>query len=68
VLTVLLTMYPKATEEIAAPVAATLGVYTHASGSAQRDAVNPLEEQLFLNIPTLESCGIIAKTERQLVQ
>jgi integrase len=28
-------------------VATTLEVYTHASGSAQRDAVNLLEEQLF---------------------
>ena len=30
-------------------MATTLDIYTHASGSAQRDAVNLLEEQLFPN-------------------
>jgi hypothetical protein len=40
----------------------------HASGSAQRDAVNLLEGQLFPNVPKLESCESIAKTESQLVQ
>ena len=29
----------------------TLEVYTHASGSAQRHAVNQLEDQLFPNVP-----------------
>jgi hypothetical protein len=51
-----------------AGMATTLEVYTHASGSAQRDAVNLLEEQLFPNVPKLESCGSIAETESQLVQ
>ena len=49
-------------------MATTLEIYTHASGSAQRDAVNLLEEQLFPNVPKLESCGSIAETESQLVQ
>jgi hypothetical protein len=30
--------------------------------------VNLLEEQLLPNVPKLESCGIIAETESQLVQ
>jgi len=38
------------------------------SGSAQRDAVNLLEEQLFPNVPKLESCRSIAEKESQLVQ
>ena len=42
-------------------MATTLEIYTHASGSAQRDAVNLLEEQLFPNVPKLESCGSIAE-------
>jgi hypothetical protein len=46
----------------------TLEFYTQAAGSAQRDAVNLLEEQLFPNVPKLESCGSIAETESQLVQ
>jgi integrase len=49
-------------------MATTLEIYTHASGSAQRDAVNLLEEQLFPNVPKLESCGNIAEKESQLVQ
>jgi len=49
-------------------MATTLEIYTHASGSAQRDAVNLLEEQLFPNVPKLESCGSIAEKESQLVQ
>jgi integrase len=49
-------------------MATTLEIYTHASGSAQRDAVNPLEEQLFPNVPKLESCRSIAEKESQLVQ
>jgi len=49
-------------------MATTLEIYTHASGSAQRDAVNLLEEQLFPNVPKLESCGNTAEKESQLVQ
>jgi integrase len=49
-------------------MATTLDIYTHASGSAQRDAVNLLEGQLFPNVPKLETCGNIAETESQLVQ
>jgi hypothetical protein len=49
-------------------MATTLDIYTHASGSAQRDAVNLLEGQLFPNVPELERCGSIAETESQLVQ
>jgi hypothetical protein len=49
-------------------MATTLDIYTHASGSAQRDAVNLLEEQLFPIVPKLENCGNIAETESQLVQ
>ena len=49
-------------------LATTLDIYTHASGSAQRDAVNLLEGQLFPNVPKLETCGNIAETESQLVQ
>jgi hypothetical protein len=49
-------------------MATTLDIYTHASGSAQRDAVNLLEEQLFPNVPKLESCESIAEMESQLVQ
>jgi len=48
-------------------MATTLEIYTHASGSAQRDAVNLLEEQLFPNVPKLESCGNIAEKESQIV-
>ena len=33
-------------------MATTLEVYTHASGSAQRDAVNMLADQLFPNVPS----------------
>ncbi len=49
-------------------MATTLEIYTHASGSAQRDAVNLLEEHLFPNVPKLESRGSIAEKESQLVQ
>ncbi len=48
-------------------MATALEIYTHASGSAQRDAVNLLEGQLFPNVPKLESRGNIAKKESQLV-
>ena len=49
-------------------MATTLDIYTHASGTAQRDAVNLLEEQLFPNVPKLESCRSVAEMESQLVQ
>jgi hypothetical protein len=49
-------------------MATTLEVYTHASGGAQRDAVNLLEVQLFPNVPKLESRRSIKETETQLVQ
>jgi integrase len=49
-------------------MATTLEIYTHTSGSAQRDAVNLLEEQLFPSVPKLEDCGSIAEKESQLVQ
>src|ERR1700737_5555914 len=49
-------------------MATTLEIYTHASGSAQRDAVNCLEQQFFPNVPKLENCGSIAEKESQLVQ
>ena len=35
----------------------TLEVYTHASGSAQRQAVNQLEDQLFPNVPKFGEVG-----------
>src|SRR5260370_17714524 len=49
-------------------MATTLEIYTHASGSAQRDAVNLLEEQLFPNVPKLENSGTIAEKESHPVQ
>ena len=49
-------------------MATTLEIYTHASGSAQRDAVNLLAEQLFPNVPKLESSGKTAQEEPQLLQ
>jgi len=49
-------------------MATTLEVYTHASGSAQRDAVNLLGDQLFPNVPKLESGGNTPQEESQLVQ
>src|SRR5712692_7062163 len=49
-------------------MATTLEVYTHASVSAQRDAVNLLEGQLFPNVPKLENSGNTAHEESQLVQ
>jgi integrase len=44
-------------------MATTLEVYTHASASAQRDAVNLLEDQLFPNVPKLESSGNMTHEE-----
>ena len=42
-------------------MATTLDIYTHASGSAQRDAVNLLEEQLFPNVPKCSQVGELRK-------
>jgi hypothetical protein len=39
----------------------TLQAYTHASGSAQRRAVNRLEDHLFPNVPKL---GILGKEQK----
>ena len=49
-------------------MATTLGVYTHASASAQRDAVNLLEDQLFPNVPKLASRGNTAEEKPQVLQ
>jgi hypothetical protein len=49
-------------------MATTLEVYTHASGSAQRDAVNLLEEQLFPNVPKFDGSGNTVQKEPQLLQ
>jgi len=46
-------------------MATTLQIYTHTSGSAQRDAVNLLQERLFPNVPKLKSCGNIAESANQ---
>jgi len=40
----------------------------HASGSAQRDAVNLLEEQLFPNVPKFDGSGNTVQEEPQLLQ
>jgi len=49
-------------------MATTLEVYTHASGSAQRDAVNMLADQLFPNVPKLDGSGNTAQEEAQVIQ
>jgi len=49
-------------------MATTLDVYTHASASAQRDAVNLLEDQLFPNVPKFDGSGNTAQEEPQLLQ
>ena len=49
-------------------MATTLEVYTHASGSAQRDAVNLLGDQLFPNVPKLEGSGNTAQEKPLLLQ
>ena len=49
-------------------MATTLEVYTHASVSAQRDAVNLLEGQLFPNVPKFDGSGNTAQEEPQLLQ
>lgn len=49
-------------------MATTLDVYTHASVSAQRDAVILLEGQLFPNVPKLEESRNTTQEESKLVQ
>ena len=49
-------------------MATTLEVYTHTSGSAQRDAVNMLADQLFPNVPKLDGSGNTAQEETQVIQ
>jgi len=49
-------------------MATTLEIYTHASASAQRDAVNLLEDQLFPNVPKFEGSGNTAQEKPQLLQ
>jgi integrase len=49
-------------------MATTLDVNTHASVTAQRDAVNLLEGQLFPNVPKLENGENTAQEKTQLVQ
>jgi len=49
-------------------MATTLEVYTHASRSAQRDAVNLLGDQLFPNVPKLEGSGNTAQEKPLLLQ
>lgn len=49
-------------------MATTLEIYTHTSASAQRDAVNLLEGQLFPNVPKLENGENTAQQEAKLIQ
>jgi len=49
-------------------MATTLEVYTHASVSAQRHAVNLLEGQLFPNVPKFDGSRNTAQGEPQLLQ
>jgi integrase len=49
-------------------MATTLEVYTHASVSAQREAVNLLEGQLFPNVPKFDGSGNTTQEEPQLLQ
>ena len=49
-------------------MATTLEVYTHASGSAQRYAVNMLADQLFPNVPKLDGSGNTAQEKSQVIQ
>jgi integrase len=49
-------------------MATTLEVYTHASGSAQRDAVNMLADQLFPNVPKFDGSGNTGQEEPQVIQ
>jgi integrase len=49
-------------------MATTLEVYTHASGSAQRDTVNMLADQLFPNVPKLDGSENTAMEAPQAIQ
>lgn len=49
-------------------MATTLEIYTHASASAQRDAVMLLEDQLFPSVPKFDERGYTAQKEAQLLQ
>jgi integrase len=49
-------------------MATTLEIYTHASASAQREAVTLLESQLFPNVPKSDESGNTAQEEAQLLQ
>ena len=49
-------------------MATTLEIYTHASASAQREAVTLLESQLFPNVPRLDESGNATQEETQLLQ
>jgi integrase len=49
-------------------MATTLDVYTHASATAQRDAVNLLEGQLFPCVPKFENGANMGDKEAQLIQ
>jgi integrase len=49
-------------------MATTLEIYTHASASAQREAVTLLESQLFPSVPKLDESGNTAQEETQLLQ
>jgi integrase len=49
-------------------MATTLEIYTHASGSAQREAVNLLENQLFPNVPKFDQSGNTVQEKTQLLQ
>lgn len=49
-------------------MATTLEVYTHASASAQREAVTLLESQLFPSVPKLDERGNTAQEETPLLQ
>jgi integrase len=49
-------------------MATTLEVYTHSSASAQRDAVNLLEDQLFPIVPKFENSGNTTQEQTQVIQ
>jgi hypothetical protein len=49
-------------------MATTLEVYTQASGSAQKEAVNMLADQSFPNVPKLDGSGNTAREEPQVIQ
>jgi integrase len=49
-------------------MATTLEVYTPASASAQRDAVNLLEDQLFPIVPKFENSGNTTQEQTQVIQ